>query len=68
MSADEYYDVPLEGMEFVEQTIDFGMQYAMHPYPPTTAPPAFTIDPMILIAIGVGVVVLIVVVLVIRRR
>ncbi len=66
ISTDEYYTVPLEGMEFVVQAIDFGIDYAMSPYPPTPTP--FVIDPMLLIAIAGVIVVVIIVVIVMKRK
>ena len=65
MSTNEYYTVPLEGMLFVVQTIDFGIDYAMSPYPVTVP---FTIDPMLLIAIAGVIVVVIIVVIVMKRK
>jgi hypothetical protein len=68
MTTNEYYEVPLTGMTFVTQVIEFGMDFAMSPYAPTVTPPPFTIDPMLLLAIGVGVVVLIIIVVVVVKR
>ena len=67
MFTEEYYDVPLQGDLLVKQTIDWGMDYAMNPYPPTTTPTPFTIDPLILMAIA-GVVVVVILIVVVRRR
>jgi hypothetical protein len=68
MFTTEYYDVPLTGNLLVKQTIAWGMDYAWHPYPPTTAPPPFVIDPIMLMAIAGVVVVVIIIVVVARRR
>jgi hypothetical protein len=65
MYTTEYYDVPLEGNVLVEQTIDFGMNYAMNPTPPG---PGFAIDPVLLMGIAGAVVVVIIIVVVMRRR
>jgi hypothetical protein len=68
MFTNEYYTVPLQGEVFVEQTIDFGMDYAMNPYTPTTSGPGLTIDPVLLMGIAGAVVVVIIIVVVMKRR
>ena len=68
MTTNEYYTVPLEGMTFVTQVFEFGMDYAQFPYPPTPTPTPFTIDPMLLIAVAGVVVVVIILVIVLKRR
>ena len=67
MFTNEYYDVPLQGEVFVTQTIAFCMNYAVSPYPPTTTPTPFVIDPVMLMAI-VGVVVVVIIIVVVARR
>jgi hypothetical protein len=58
MAADEYYDVDLDGMAFVTQVIDKGMNGALMPADMT----------MILLIGGVGVVVIVIIVAVIFMR
>ena len=68
MFTTEYYDVPLTGNLLVEQTIVWGMDYAMNPYPPTPPPgPGFQIDPILLMAV-VGVVVVVIIIVVVMKR
>ncbi|MFW9956831.1 MAG: hypothetical protein ACFFCT_02060 [Candidatus Odinarchaeota archaeon] len=66
MTTTEYYTVPLTGDDFVYQTFEFGMAYAMNPWTPTQA--GFTIDPLLLIGIAGVVLVVIILVVVLKRR
>jgi hypothetical protein len=68
MFTTEYYTVPLEGDVFVKQTIDFGMDYAVNPFTPTTTVPGLVIDPVLLMGIVGAVVVVIIIVVVMKRR
>jgi hypothetical protein len=68
MFTNEYYEVPLQGELLVEQTIVWGMDYAVDPYDPTPPPTPFVIDPIMLMAIAGVVVIVIIIVVVAKRR
>jgi hypothetical protein len=61
MCQDEYYGVTLDGYNFVEQAIHFGMSLA-----PTLAPPMDMT--MLLIAGGIGAVVIVIIIVVLMKR